>query len=286
MHATAPQLEILAYGQPAAGGYGPPGGDHNAPPPGGYPPQGGGYGPPGGRDAGFGPPGGGYGPPGGGYGPTGGGYGHQGGGHPHDGGYRPSPPTSIAAILGLVAGLLSALSCCCVAPFVSIPGVICSAIGMRATGRGERSGRGMALTGMILNVLSVLAVIGFFALGGMGLKIQLDQAAVETKVVLQKMQNGEAQGVYDNASLAFRSRNLQEFIGLGSDLAALPPVSSVDLDYDRLGDVFGDQSGSGDATFVNFPFVATFGGETRTGFAIYKKLPVGGWLLEDLRLSP
>ena len=64
------------------------------------------------------------------------------------------------AIVSLVAGILSLTMC---GIFAAIPAIICGHIGIKKADRGEASGRGMAMAGMIMGyvalALTVLAIV-------------------------------------------------------------------------------------------------------------------------------
>ncbi|MDE0863097.1 MAG: DUF4190 domain-containing protein [Rubripirellula sp.] len=69
------------------------------------------------------------------------------------------------AIVSLVAGILSITMC---GTFAAIPAIICGHIGIKKADRGEASGRGMAMAGMIMGYVSlvltvlVIAIYAFF----------------------------------------------------------------------------------------------------------------------------
>ncbi len=92
------------------------------------------------------PPGGGYGgPPGG---PPGGGYGGYGGGQPQS--------QSIMAIIGLVAGIIGILSCCCFVP--SVAALVLGILGKKeiAESNGTKTGAGMAQAAFILGIVGLV----------------------------------------------------------------------------------------------------------------------------------
>ena len=118
------------------------------PPPGGYGGDQGGYGGQGGQ--------GGYGGYGGGGGQGASGYGGQG-----------AQQTSVLAIISLVTGILGIL--CCGSLIFSIAALILGVLGKKEIDAGQKSGRGMALAGMILGgiglALSLLWLILVFTTG-------------------------------------------------------------------------------------------------------------------------
>ena len=65
------------------------------------------------------------------------------------------------AIVSLVAGILSLLLC---GPIAAIPAIICGHIGMKKADRGEASGRGMAMAGMIMGYVSLVLTVLLIAI--------------------------------------------------------------------------------------------------------------------------
>ena len=65
------------------------------------------------------------------------------------------------AIVSLVAGILSLTMCSIVA---AIPAIICGHIGIKKADRGEASGRGMAMSGMIMGYVSLAFTVLVFVL--------------------------------------------------------------------------------------------------------------------------
>jgi len=65
------------------------------------------------------------------------------------------------AIVSLVAGILSLMMCGIVA---AIPAIICGHIGIKKADRGEASGRGMAISGMIMGYASLAFTVLVFVL--------------------------------------------------------------------------------------------------------------------------
>lgn len=73
------------------------------------------------------------------------------------------PRNNSYAVAGLTLGILAltvGLCCCYGFPF-SIPGVICSTIGLNEIKRDQNEqGRGLAIAGLVLSILSILLAIG------------------------------------------------------------------------------------------------------------------------------
>ncbi len=262
--------------------------------PGGNPPAGGGYGPPPGG-AGYGPPqgGGGYGPPqgGGGYGPPpgggGGGYGPPPAGHgPPQPAYSPPPSqgTSISAIFSLIFGVLSWLTCCCLSAPVAVPGLILGLIGMSATSGGQKSGRGLAITGTVLNGLAAVLSIGFFSFGGVAVYQSGEEGALQAEALIRRLQKGEADAVYQEAGLTFRDRHPQDFLrGYQAEIQGLPTLTSVKHDWQNFGEFHTSSENdlSQSTEELRVAYIATFGTIERRGVIDLKKVNKGGWVLQD-----
>lgn len=75
-----------------------------------------------------------------------------------------SAGTSAAAIWSLVLGILSVLLCC--NPLTALPAIICGHVGRGNINRsgGKLGGDGMAITGLILGYLSIVAFVLILAL--------------------------------------------------------------------------------------------------------------------------
>ena len=57
------------------------------------------------------------------------------------------------AVTAMICGILSLTMCGC---FTSIPAVICGRIAMKQADRGEATGRGMALAGLIMGIVALV----------------------------------------------------------------------------------------------------------------------------------
>ena len=57
----------------------------------------------------------------------------------------------------MVCGILSLTGFCC---FTGIPAVICGRIAMKQADRGEAGGKGMALAGVIMGIISLVGIVG------------------------------------------------------------------------------------------------------------------------------
>ncbi|MEE1650907.1 DUF4190 domain-containing protein [Brachybacterium sp. J144] len=74
--------------------------------------------------------------------------------------YAPSPPSSGTAIAGFVVGLVGYLMC---AGVLSPVGLLLSILGMRDTSpqaMPPKGGRGLAISGLVINILGLLTLIG------------------------------------------------------------------------------------------------------------------------------
>jgi prepilin-type processing-associated H-X9-DG protein len=72
------------------------------------------------------------------------------------GGYGEPQRTSGAAVTALVLGILAILSACIVPVVLAIPAIIFGAIGIAKTGRPQVKGRGMAIAGLVMGLVSVV----------------------------------------------------------------------------------------------------------------------------------
>jgi hypothetical protein len=78
------------------------------------------------------------------------------------------PKTSGVAIAAVICGPTAILLSICCGGFalpVSIAAIVCGAIGLNQTSKGQYTGKGMALTGVICGVLSILLAIANIILG-------------------------------------------------------------------------------------------------------------------------
>ena len=83
--------------------------------------------------------------------------------------YRPSPPTNSMAITGLVMGCLSIMCC----PVLGILGIIFSAMALsELKGQSVQTGRGAAMAGLVLSILSFAFYGLLFAFGAFANLIQ------------------------------------------------------------------------------------------------------------------
>lgn len=146
---AAPSGDPATGGHPAPGGYGEPGGAYAAP---GYPQQG--YPQQGQPQQGYlQQPGAGYPPAGGGYPPAGGGYPPAGGGpYPYGAAPYPGPQASTTdgvAIAALVTSLLG----------MNVVAVVLGILGLRRTKKNGTQGRGLALAGLVLGAIELVALV-------------------------------------------------------------------------------------------------------------------------------
>ena len=75
----------------------------------------------------------------------------------------PQRGTSGAAVASLILGILG-----CVPLITGLLAIVCGIIGVNSTRDGRRSGRGMAVAGIILGLISLIAWGAVFGLGGWG----------------------------------------------------------------------------------------------------------------------
>ena len=79
--------------------------------------------------------------------------------------YQEPKTTSAMAIAGLVLGILALLSSWIpiinnLSFLIALLGLIFSSVGLVATSRGTRSGKGMAIAALVINVIACVVVLG------------------------------------------------------------------------------------------------------------------------------
>jgi uncharacterized protein DUF4190 len=155
------QFPPQPYSGPPGPGYPPPGYPQSGPPGPGYPPPG--Y-------PQSGPPGPDYAPPG--YPQAG--YPQSPGGYPPPPMYQPvlvghmGPPTSGWSVAAMVLGIVGLLIFWCAWGIPSLLAVIFGHIGLAETKHGRKSGRGMAITGLVLGYIFIGPAILIAIAGGIG----------------------------------------------------------------------------------------------------------------------
>ena len=103
------------------------------------------------------------------------------------------PRTSVAAICSLVFGLLGCI------PFVTgLVAVILGIVGINKTKNPMVTGKGMAIAGLILGVLSLLGWTGMIAAGGAGI-YAMRQAGEPARVVAEEFARDLSEGKVDAA---------------------------------------------------------------------------------------
>lgn len=253
-------------------GYGAPQG---GPPPGYGGGGGGGYGGP--------PQGGGYGPPQGGYGPPQSSYGAR----------PPDKGTSVMAILSFVFAILSTISCC-VGGFLLAPlGLLFSFVGIAATGSNKKSGRWMAVIGLIVNLLWTLAIGAMFALGGAGIMAVSKEVGKETETILTQLQDGQVDTVWNEATEQYRaSHSIQDLQGISDQIKGLGKINSVDLDWKGTFEAlmeFGQENPNHQQTagenFMIMRFNVSFAQGTKVVTVALRQIMGGRWNLVDLKVS-
>lgn len=78
-------------------------------------------------------------------------------------------PTSGAAVAALIFGIISALGGFCLLGIPCVVAVLCGHIGLADTKEGIKSGRGMAIAGLILGYLCLIPAVVFFVSSGLGM---------------------------------------------------------------------------------------------------------------------
>lgn len=97
------------------------------------------------------------------------------------GGWAPPKPTSGKAIASLVCGLVGFIVFCYLPGIAALVGLVLGVLGLFETGReGTRSGRGLAIAGVIVCALAVAANIGWvgflITMGRMGEREQVERS--------------------------------------------------------------------------------------------------------------
>lgn len=79
------------------------------------------------------------------------------------------PPTSGLAVTSLVMGIIGLLGGWCLLGIPCVLAVICGHAGLAATNGNARSGRGLAVAGLVMGYICVIpAIVVFFMIGGLG----------------------------------------------------------------------------------------------------------------------
>jgi uncharacterized membrane protein len=76
----------------------------------------------------------------------------------------PIKQTSVLAILSLILGIISVLFA-----LLALPSLIVSIFAMKQTSQGKQAGRGMAIAGLVLSIISMLMMVFFVVMVGLGL---------------------------------------------------------------------------------------------------------------------
>ncbi|MEU7904820.1 DUF4190 domain-containing protein [Actinoplanes sp. NPDC049118] len=79
-----------------------------------------------------------------------------------------APPPSGWSIASLIFGVLGMLGGFCLFGIPCLAAVICGHAGLRETNGGVRSGRGMAIAGLIMGYIFVAPAIAVIVMGGVG----------------------------------------------------------------------------------------------------------------------
>lgn len=82
------------------------------------------------------------------------------------------PPPSGTAIASLIFGIMGILGGWCLAGIPCVIAVLCGHAGLADTRNNAKSGRGMAIAGLIMGYLSVIPAVLFFVTFGVGLLFQ------------------------------------------------------------------------------------------------------------------
>jgi hypothetical protein len=79
----------------------------------------------------------------------------------------PVPRTNPMAVTGMIMGIISVVACCCYGFPFNLLGIIFSLIGLSQikSDPQNQQGRGMAIAGLVLSILSILLAVGLLAFG-------------------------------------------------------------------------------------------------------------------------
>jgi hypothetical protein len=168
----------------------------SAPPPPGYPP--GNYPPPGGY-----PPGTGYAVPGT---PMG----------------SPSK-TSVAAVFSLVFGILG-----CIPMVTSVLALICGFIGISATKNNQKSGRGLAIAGIVLGLLGVV-LWGLFGGGLYTMWRVTGPTRAEGRQFIQNLADGKVDAAYAQCTSDITKDEIEGLVKTIQPMGALKDVTSFSV---------------------------------------------------------
>ncbi len=80
----------------------------------------------------------------------------------------PAPTTNRTAVIGMVLGILSiTVGCCCYGLPFNVAGIICSSVALSQLKKDplNQQGKGMAIAGLVLSILSILLAGSLLAFG-------------------------------------------------------------------------------------------------------------------------
>lgn len=122
----------------------------------------------------------------------------------------PAPQKSAAAIVGFVLGVLALVGSWIpifnnISGIAALVGLVFAVVGMIGTMRGKRSGRGLAIAAVVLNVLSFAIVLGTQSAYSTAFDEALDGAMVDTEDVAVEQQAGDGAEATEGASSASES---------------------------------------------------------------------------------
>lgn len=148
-------------------------------------------------------------------------------------------PYSVAAIVSLVTGLI-----CCL-PFVTgVTAIITGIVGIRVTGtNGTRRGRGMAIAGLVLGLVSLLG----WALFGTGVIVTAARSGEPTAAATQFVQHLEAGEVDEAMNLTVQGFPKTQLVPIADALADGPMRTALDVSDTKF---FAQLSGSTTWTIV------------------------------------
>lgn len=92
------------------------------------------------------------------------------------------PPTSGSAVASLVLGILGLVGGCCTLGIPCVFAVIFGHIGYAQTKDGQRSGKGMAIAGLVMGYIFFLPMLALTLFGGLGLFLEAVDPSVTPTV--------------------------------------------------------------------------------------------------------
>lgn len=164
-----------------------------------------------------------------------------------------TPKTSIAAVFSLVFGILG-----CIPLVTSVLAVLLGIVGINATKNNQRSGRGLAIAGLLLGLLGVV-LWGLFGGGLFTLWKVTGPVRAEGKQFIQYLADGNTEAAHAQCTSDISKEQVEALVTYVKPLGALKDVTSFSAQAsDQNGAVTAQMGGA--ATFTNDtkPFAMSF----------------------------